>query len=189
MKNKIREVIVVEGRDDESAVKAAVEAEIIITHGFKISQTTWGILNRAYEGPGLLILTDPDHAGDQIRRRLAERFPEAKHAYLPKEEALKKEDIGIENATPENICAALEKARCTRRESGERSPAETFTAEDLLYFGLVGENEAGKRRDRMGKSLGVGYGNAKTFLSRLNHYGITKEEYYEHGKALFADND
>ena len=36
MKKTIKEVIVVEGRDDISAVKAAVDAEIIQTNGFAI---------------------------------------------------------------------------------------------------------------------------------------------------------
>ena len=38
MRQKIEQVIVVEGRDDESAVKAAVDAQIIVTGGFGISQ-------------------------------------------------------------------------------------------------------------------------------------------------------
>jgi len=189
MKKKIKEVIVVEGRDDESAVKKAVDAEIVITHGFKISASTWNLLQKAYEGPGLLILTDPDYAGDMIRKRLSQRFPSAKHAYLPRGEALKKNDVGIENASPENILSALEKARCTRWEKVAVEEGALFTTEDLLCFGLIGGEEAGIRRDRLGKSLGIGYGNAKTFLGRLNHFGITKEEYYEHGKALFTVND
>ena len=34
MKMTIKEVIVAEGRDDEIAIKKAVDAEIITTHGF-----------------------------------------------------------------------------------------------------------------------------------------------------------
>jgi ribonuclease M5 len=189
MRITIKEVIVVEGRDDESAVKAAADAEIIVTRGYKISEKTWELLAKADAGPGLLILTDPDHAGDQIRSRLAKRFPNAKHAYLPKAESIKNGDIGIENASPENIASALEKAHYTQYSSGNQVREELFTGEDLQNFGLIGEEQSGQRRDQLGKSLGIGYGNAKTFLSRLNHYGITKEEYYTHGKALFTDND
>ena len=29
----------------------------------------------------------------------------------------------------------------------------------------------------MGQLLGIGYGNAKQFLSRLNNYGVTREEF------------
>ena len=64
----IKEIIVVEGRDDESAVKAALsDAEIIVTHGYGIGDGTWKRLERAYKGPGILIFTDPDHTGEQIR--------------------------------------------------------------------------------------------------------------------------
>lgn len=189
MKTTIKEVIVVEGRDDESAVKAAAFAEIIVTRGYKISEKTWELLAKAEAGPGLLILTDPDHAGEQIRSRLAKRFPNAKHAYLSKEESLKNGDIGIENASPENIASALVKAHCTQPVCVSGDQAPVFTSEDLQNFGLLGEEQSGQRRDQLGKSLGIGYGNAKTFLSRLNHYGITKEEYYKHGKALFTKDD
>ena len=189
MKTRIKEVIAVEGRDDESAVKAAVDAEIVVTRGYKISEKTWDLLLKAYEGPGLIIFTDPDHAGDGIRARLAERFPDAKHAYLTKEEARKADDIGIENAAPEAITAALEHAHCTKRSEDGSPETAGFSNEDLLYFGLCGSAEAGHRRDQLGKSLGIGCANAKTFLSRLNHFAITKEEYYKHGEALFAKND
>ena len=30
---------------------------------------------------------------------------------------------------------------------------------------------------KLGKELGLGYGNASQMLSRLNNYGITKEEF------------
>ncbi len=38
---KIKEVIVVEGRDDVTAVKRAVDAEMIITQGFGIREETF----------------------------------------------------------------------------------------------------------------------------------------------------
>ena len=34
-----------------------------------------------------------------------------------------------------------------------------------------------KRRIILGKELGIGYGNAAQTLSRLNNYGISKEEF------------
>jgi ribonuclease M5 len=71
----IKEIIVVEGRDDEAAVKKAVEAETIATHGFGISQETFARIEKAYAERGIIIFTDPDHAGEKIRKRLSERFP------------------------------------------------------------------------------------------------------------------
>ena len=40
-KLKIKEAIVVEGRDDSAALRQAVDAFIIETHGFDISRRSW----------------------------------------------------------------------------------------------------------------------------------------------------
>ena len=64
----------VEGRDDTAAVKRAVCAETIETHGFGISAETWKLIEKAHEERGIIILTDPDHAGEEIRKRLTEKF-------------------------------------------------------------------------------------------------------------------
>ncbi len=55
---KIKEVIVVEGRDDLDAVKKAVDAEIIITHGFGISEKTFQLIKGCCSEKGVIILTD-----------------------------------------------------------------------------------------------------------------------------------
>ena len=168
----IREVIVVEGRDDESAVRRAVAAQTIATHGYGIRAGIWSILQKAYETNGLIIFTDPDHAGEQIRKRLLSRFPNSKQAFLPRDAAERNGDIGIENASPESIRLALAHARSTTIEKTEQ-----FSRADLYTYGLEGVAGATERRDRMGALLGIGYGNAKTFLARLNHFGIDREEF------------
>ncbi|ABR46376.1 primase/topoisomerase like protein [Alkaliphilus metalliredigens QYMF] len=175
----IKEIIVVEGKDDVSAIKKAVEAETIITGGFSLPERVMKQIETAAKRRGVIIFTDPDFAGDKIRKRIANRVPGCKHAFLPKEEAMKDGDIGIENATPKSICAALAKARS---ESMEKR--EVFTRVDLIGNGLMGDNQASYRRDEIGKTLGIGYGNAKQFLNRLNHYGVTREEYIEALKNL-----
>ena len=112
-KPKIREAIVVEGRDDTLAVSKAVDAIIIETHGFGLSDKTWKILDKAYRERGLIILTDPDHGGRSIRRKILNRFPGSKEAFVSTEKASKKGDVGIENAAPDDIWEALCKARAS----------------------------------------------------------------------------
>lgn len=170
----IKEVIVVEGRDDECAVKKAVEAEIIVTHGFGISKQTFELIKRAYNGPGIIIFTDPDHAGEQIRSRLKEAFPLAKHAYLTRAEATKDKDIGIENARSEDILNALEKVRSIIQEKRNE-----FGHDDIINYGLSGEKDSKARREYLGKILGIGYGNSKVFINRLNNYGVTRKEFLQ----------
>lgn len=167
----IKEIIVVEGRDDEAAVKRAVEAETIATHGYGISQATFARIEKAYTERGIIIFTDPDFAGEKIRKRLSERFPLGKHAFLPREEALKDGDIGIENAGPLSIRDALSKARPVMQEKRTE-----FQQEDLRKYGLAGAPGAAEKRDKLGKRLGIGYGNSKVFLNRLNQYGIHRQD-------------
>lgn len=168
----IKEIIVVEGRDDVSAVKRAMDAEMIITGGFGFGEKTIERIKTAANRRGVIIFTDPDFAGEKIRKTISSQVPGCKHAFLPKDQASKDGDIGIENASPENIIAALKRARS---ESVEK--VEEFTKNDLLYNGLIGFNGSAYRRDKLGKILGIGYGNAKQFLSRLNNYGVSRQEF------------
>lgn len=167
----IKEVIVVEGRDDEAAVHNAVSALTIATHGYGIRQETFDLIEKAYNERGLIIFTDPDFAGDKIRKRLIEKFPNSKNAYLPKSEGIKGNDIGIENANPESIREALSKAKYSQFDL-----VDEFAFEDLVYYGLVGSEEASKKRELLGKRLGIGYGNGKEFLKRLNQFAVKRED-------------
>ncbi len=172
---KIKEVIVVEGRDDESAVKKAVDAEVIITHGFGIKKSTMDRIRVARKRCGVIIFTDPDHAGEKIRQRIDKSIAGCKHAFLPLEQAIKDGDIGIENANPTSIRQALSKVH-TAVDISEDAQKE-FSHSDLIKNELVGGEGAQSRRVRLGAILGIGYGNAKQFLRRLNHYGISREEF------------
>lgn len=169
----IKEVIVVEGRDDIDAVQKAVNADIIATHGYGISKATIERIENAYKTRGIIILTDPDHAGNKIRQRLTEMFPDALQAYISKSEALDKADtdIGVENAKPEVIARAIEAAGRTLTEQHAE-----FTEKDMMYYGLAAGNGSRELRDALGRKLGIGYANSKGFLKRLNNYGITRTD-------------
>ena len=170
----IKEVIVVEGKDDVAAVKKAVAAEMIAVGGFGINARVIARIKEAQKRKGVIVLTDPDFAGEKIRKIIAKRVPGIKHAYISQEDGIKDDDIGVENATPEVIIEALNRAKITLEEK-----VETFDAQDMFYFGLNGDPNAKARRIKLGNKLGIGYGNANQMLSRLNNYGITKEEFIE----------
>ena len=177
-------MIVVEGRDDTQAVKRAVECETIETHGFGIKASVWQSLDRAYKAKGLIILTDPDHAGDTIRKKIKERFPDSKEAFLPRHKADKGGDIGVENASPEDIREALMKARPLSAEkacgSGE---ADRITWEMITAAGMTGAPGSRKKREQIAEKLGISYGNAKAMLSHMNAFGITTGEFNEAVRA------
>lgn len=170
----IKEVLVVEGKMDVVAIDKAVEVDCIITEGFNLKPQALDSIAKAYQKRGIIIMTDPDSAGERIRRFLTKRFPEAKHAFIPKEDATANNDIGIEQASPEAIRTALAKVRTMDWE-----PTNNFTGADLLRAGISGSPAASEKRAKLGAVLGIGYANAKTFLQRLNHYGITRQEFQQ----------
>ena len=168
----LKEVIVVEGKQDIVAVQKAVEADCIATGGYSLLRHTVEHIRQAYEQRGIIIFTDPDSAGERIRRYLAKRFPAAQHAYISRKAATARGDIGVEQAEKEAIRAALAKLQCT-----QFTPSTEFVYTDLVVSGLAGGTGAAERRQKVGDLLGIGYGNAKTFLVRLNHYGVSRDAY------------
>lgn len=176
-KVKTDRAIVVEGRDDVSAVSRAVEALIIPTHGFGITKETWQVLENAYREKGLIILTDPDFSGEEIRSKLTGRFPEALQAYIAQDDALAGDDIGVENAVPEVIAAAVERALLNEEKKSARSKcADPVTMAVLSDFGLVGCDGSGELRQAVCKKLGIGYGNGRALVRKLELWGIGTKE-------------
>ena len=169
----IKEVLVVEGRSDVARIRQShIDVDMITTDGFNLKPHTLEQIRCAYEKRGIIILTDPDRAGEQIRKYLTDRFPNAKHAFIPRKDAIANNDLGVEQASPEAIRLALSKVRCATYE-----PKDTFTMADLTRADLNGSPDAADRRAAVGATLGIGYGNAKQFLKRLNHYGVTRAEW------------
>jgi len=168
----IKEVIVVEGRDDITAVKQAVDAEVIAVGGFGINAKVIDRIRDAQRRKGVIVLTDPDFAGEKIRSIISKRVKGIKHAYIAQEDGIKGDDIGVENATPEVIIEALNRAKVS-----EEVIEEIYKSEDMFYFKLTGDINSKSRRLMLGKELGIGYGNANQMLTRLNKYSISKEEF------------
>ncbi|UUZ82192.1 ribonuclease M5 [Paenibacillus sp. P26] len=168
----IKEIIVVEGKDDTTAIKRAVEAETIETGGSAINRETLERIKLAQQRRGVIVFTDPDHAGERIRKIIAARVPGCKHAFLTQEEATSKGDIGVENASVEAIRKALEQVKT------DYQAAESDIAwEDLMGAGLIVHPQAASRRLTMGKLLGIGYCNGKQFYNRCRMFQITREEF------------
>ena len=157
----IKEVIVVEGRDDIRAVKRALDCELIATGGFGFPKGVMERIKSAQARRGVIIFTDPDYAGERIRKKISDQVESCKHAFLPREDA-----------SPESILAALAKVRTEIKTENKE-----FSNVDLVKNGLIGGDQSSHKRDKIGRILGIGYGNSKQFLSRLNNYGVTRKEF------------
>jgi ribonuclease M5 len=173
---KIKEIIVVEGKDDTTAIQRAVKADTIETNGSALNEETIQKIILANEKRGVIIFTDPDFPGEKIRSEISRRVPGCKHAFLEKEEARGRHGrgLGVEHAHPEAIRAALKDAQLMNEEA-----AEEITQEDLLSAGLIGGPDASQRRARLGKILKIGYTNGKQLHKRLKMFQISGNQFAE----------
>lgn len=171
---KIKEFIVVEGKDDTTAIRRAVDADTIETNGSAVNEATIEKVRRAQATRGAIIFTDPDFPGEKIRNIISESVPGCKHAFLPKEAAIAKsgKGLGVEHATPEAIRNALKDAQVMHE-----TIAEEITQEDLITAGLIGGDGAKERRIRLGMLLKIGYTNGKQLHKRLMMFQISKQEF------------
>lgn len=173
----IKEIIVVEGKSDTAVIKHAVAAETIETGGSAINEEIYRQIELAYERRGVIIFTDPDHAGEKLRRLITERVPGCKHAFLDRESAsTAKGKVGIEHASPEAIRAALSSVKTVYQEATVAN-ADRVEWKDMLAAGLIGTNSASARRELVGKQLGIGYANGKQFYKRCQMFQISREEF------------
>ena len=182
---KVKEVIVVEGKDDTSKIKQVLDADTIETNGSAINHNILEQIAHAKEKRGVIIFTDPDYPGQRIRQIIDRHVPGCKHAFLPKKlaQAKGKKGIGIEHASPKAIKEALAAVYELRRDI----PSE-ITKQDLIQYGLIGGQLAKHKREKLGEILNIGYVNGKQLLKRLEMFHITKEE-FEQAMARQEDEE
>jgi ribonuclease M5 len=174
-KMKINEIIVVEGKDDITALKRVVDGHIIALNGFSgITKKSIDKLSELSKENDIILLTDPDYAGKKIRNTIEKHIPDIKHAFISRKNALKKNNIGVENASDNVIIEALSNI-ITHKNKDKIS--DTFTLDDLIKNGLCSKDDSKKRRIILGDILKIGYYNSKQLLNALNSFNITKEDF------------
>ena len=188
---RIREVIVVEGRYDKNTLSQVVDATIVTLGGFSVfnDREKVALLRRLGSQRGLILLTDSDGAGFQIRGYLKSVLPcqQLKQAYIPdvygkekrKRAPGKEGKLGVEGMRPEVLLEALQRAGATfEDEAGaEDCPTgEVVTKADLFAWGLSGGPGAAERRQALLRRLELPeHLSANGMLEALNLL-YTKEE-------------
>ncbi len=173
MKPVIREVIVVEGRNDTAKLKQYYTCETIETGGTSLGEDVLERIREARKTRGVIVFTDPDSPGNRIRHAVNSAVPGCKNAFVDKYEARTEKKVGVEHASGESLKAALEHLVTY----GEQESA--LTMKDMADLGLTGYPDSRKKRDMIGKKYHIGNANAKTMLERINFAGIGKKELEE----------
>lgn len=183
---KIKEIIIVEGRDDVRAVKAAVEAECLTTSGLGLNEEILKTIKTAAEKRGIIIFTDPDFPGDKIRKAVKKIVPEAREAFLKREDAINPRTgkFGIEFAKPDAIRLALKNAKTTLISEEDR-----YSQEDIALYGLSGRPFSSHLRNYLSDYFGIGHANAKQFLKKINAFDIDRKELEKKIREWLEENE
>lgn len=180
---KIKEIIVVEGRDDTIAIQQAVQADTIETGGSALNKEKLARIRLAQARRGVIIFTDPDYPGERLRKLISQAVPGCKHAFLPREKAVSKQGkYGVEHASAEDIRQAL-------RHFRTEWPASSIhiSWSELQELGLVGQPHSQRLRTQVGGKLGIGYCNAKQFYKRLIQFQINRDEFEAAYQAVMQE--
>ena len=167
LKTKIKEIIVVEGRSDSAKLKSFLDCDTIETSGSALDEKTLDYIEKMSQGRGVIVFTDPDFPGMQIRQKVSNRIPNCKHAFVPKKDAIAHGKVGIAEAKKEAIIEALNQATTFMENN------ESITWQEFISLDIIGNKD---RRLEIYDLFHLGYGNAKTLFKRLNMANITKED-------------
>ena len=180
MKEKISQVIVVEGRDDTANLKRYFDVETYETRGSAINDQDIERIRRLQELHGVIVFTDPDFNGERIRRMIMTAIPTVQHAFLKRDEAVPKSkskgrSLGIEHASYEDLKTALTQVT----EQFESENEFNISRGDLIRLGFLAGADSRRRREYLGEQLRIGYSNGKQLLKRLELFGVTLAEVEE----------
>ena len=142
-KKTIKEVIVVEGKNDTNHLKDFFNVDTIETNGLGLNKETIELIKEINAKRGVILLLDPDTPGEKIRKRLNDIIPGLKNVFLLKEEARTKKKVGVEHASKETIEKSLENIITYKKT------IETISYEEFKELGLVGEKDSASKREKV----------------------------------------
>ena len=179
--------MIVEGRYDKITLSNVLDAVIVPTDGFRIFKNAEkrALIRRMAQKNGVLIITDSDAAGRQIRAHIKNICEDADilNAYIPKikgkerrkSTAGKEGILGVEGQSTEVLTRALIKCGITKKAKNENAAA--VTKQDMYAAGLSGRADSASLRKSLAKFLEIPEGmSANALLDAINSL-YTKTEF------------
>lgn len=196
---RVRYPVIVEGRYDKGTLAQVIDAPIITTGGFSIfnSREKQALIRRLAARGGIILLTDSDGGGKQIRSFVAGLVPPERlhHLYIPevrgkerRKRAPSKAGFlgveGMERETLERLFAPFAEGRDVSKKAP--NGAAPITKLDFFDDGLSGGTDAAARRDALAARFALPHGmSAKALIEALNLLA-SREEYCAAVAELFG---
>lgn len=184
---KIKQAIIVEGKYDKITLSNIVDGVIIPTNGFALYKDTETseLIKSLAKKTGIIILTDSDSAGFQIRNRLRSIVTEGEiiNVYIPdiagkerrKRVHSKQGLLGVEGMSEEVLLEAFRKSGVFA-DSESKPKTDSITKADLMDMGFIGGENSAEKRKAFQKSLGLPEKLSANMLLEILNVMYTKEE-------------
>lgn len=197
-KIKIRLPIIVEGRYDKSTLASIFDATVITTGGFGIfnSKEKRALIKKFAERGGVILLTDSDAGGRQIRSYLSGILPKEKifHIYIPEvkgKESRKKQPsksglLGVEGMTRGVLESVLAPFVCNEAFRENNGELKKVTKLDFYKDGLSGSSDSQKKRRLLAARLGLPSNMSANSLIEAINIAYGYEEYRRCCEDLFV---
>lgn len=192
----VKQAIVVEGKYDKIHLSQFVDAVIIVTNGFQIYKNpdTAELIRHYAKKDGIIILTDSDSAGNQIRGRIRSIVPDGKiyNAYAPeifgkekrKAQFSSEGKLGVEGTDPTLIIEAIKRSGAVS-ELDIRPQGERITMQDLINDGISGGSQSREKRKKILSEISLPTNvSTKAALELLNSV-LTRDGYRKLVERLF----
>lgn len=185
---KIKQAIIVEGKYDKIRLSNIVDAVIIPTNGFQLykDKDTAELIKMLAKKTGIIILTDSDSAGFQIRSRLRNitRGGEVINVYIPdifgkerrKSSPSAEGKLGVEGVDDEIILEAFRRAGVFAEE--RTVPKDPITKADLMELGLVGGKNSSEKRAKLQRALELPERLSANMLLEVLNVMYSREEFF-----------
>lgn len=163
-KLRVRYPVVVEGKYDKITLSSLFDTPVFSTGGFAVfkSAGTRALLRRLAEKSPIILLTDSDGGGRQIRSFLSEILPPDRviHLYIPQIPGKEKRKtkpgkaglLGVEGMNPDVLRSVFAPFLS---DAPERPASPPIGKTDFYALGLSGKADSAKRRAELATSLGL----------------------------------
>lgn len=195
-KIRLKQAVVVEGKYDKIALSKVIDAVIITTDGFRIyhNEDTVKLIQMYARKVGIVILTDSDTAGQQIRGKIKSIVGDAEitNVYCPvifgkerrKLHASKEGKLGVEGMSADILREAFTRAGLADEEMPVREPV---TKQDMINLGLNGSANSSALRKRVAVSLGLPDNLSSNALRDAVSTLMGREAFIEHITQMKGD--
>lgn len=162
---RLRQAVIVEGKYDKIRLESFIDALILQTNGFQIykNQEQRALIRRLAHTCGLIVLTDSDAAGFQLRGHISGIVPKetVTHVYIPdifgkekrKRTPSAEGKLGVEGMSH----AVLQQAflRAGVLEDSTPPISDPITHQDFYADGLIGGANSAQLRRNVYAALGL----------------------------------